>query len=306
MKNNILYPMSALVAVAAFGALMMLTACSGSNGKYDASGTFEATEVIVSSEASGKILSFDVQEGQRLAAGQQVGYVDSLQLYYKKMQLVAGQQSVQSSRPDISKQIAATEQQIATAKTEKRRIENLLKANAATQKQLDDQNSMLLVLEKQLEAQKSSLQNTDKSLGDQSAGMKYQIDQLTDQLNKCRIINPINGTLLTKYAEAGEVTTPGKPLYKIADTDNMLLRAYVLNNQLSELKIGQQVRIYADSGDGSKEYEGVVSWISDKAEFTPKTIQTRDERANLVYAVKIAVKNDGFIKIGMYGDMKIK
>jgi len=291
-----------LFQLSLFGVLL-LAACKGSNGKYDASGTFEATEVIVSSEAMGKLMQFNVQEGDKLSVNQTVGYVDSLQLYYKEKQLLASVKSLQSTRPDINKQIAATQQQIATALTEKARIEKLLKANAANQKQLDDQNSLLAVLGKQLDAQKSTLQNTDQSLTDQSSSLAYQIDQLKDQLAKCKIINPIAGTVLTKYTEAGEVTALGKALYKIADIDNMFLRAYITNDQLSKVKIGQQVKVYADFGSGSKAYQGTVSWISDKAEFTPKTIQTRDERTNLVYAMKIAVKNDGYIKIGMYGDV---
>ncbi|MGC9151206.1 MAG: HlyD family secretion protein [Microbacter sp.] len=283
--------------------VIFFSSCN-SKDVYDASGTFEATEVIVSSEASGKLLAFNIDEGKTLLANQQVGYVDSLQLYYKKMQLEATLKAIQSSRSDIQKQIAATEQQIATAEVDKRRFENLLKANASTQKQVDDQNSLLQVLRKQLAAQLSNLEHANSSIDENASAMKYQIDQLNDQLHKCKIINPIHGTVLTKYAEPYEVTSFGKPLYMVANIDTITLRAYITSDQLTKVKLRQPVKVYADWGKGMKAYSGVVTWISDKAEFTPKTIQTRDERANLVYAVKIDVKNDGYLKIGMYGEVK--
>ncbi len=283
--------------------VIFFSSCS-SKDVYDASGTFEATEVIVSSEASGKLLAFNIDEGKTLFANQQVGYVDSLQLYYKKMQLQANLKAIQSSRSDIQKQIAATEQQIATAEVDKNRYENLLKANASTQKQVDDQNSLLQVLRKQLAAQLSNLEHANSSIDENATAMIYQIDQLNDQLHKCKIINPINGTVLTKYAEPYEITSFGKPLYMIANIDTITLRAYITSDQLTKVKLRQSVKVYADWGKGMKEYTGVVTWISNKAEFTPKTIQTRDERANLVYAVKIDVKNDGYLKIGMYGEVQ--
>jgi HlyD family secretion protein len=293
------------VLVATLSLATGLTSCHGSKIQSDASGTFEATEVIVSSEANGKILSFTGEEGSSLEAGQVIGTIDSTQLYLKKKQLLASVQAVQSRRPEISKQIASLQQQIATQKTEKHRFENLVKAGAANQKQLDDINSGLAVLEKQLIAQQSSLSTSDRGMIEDAAAFRAQIDQMNDQLAKCRIVNPLSGTVLTKYVEPNEVTAQGKPLYKIADTGNMKLRAYVTNGQLSEIKLGQTVKVYIDKGDSDmKEYSGKIEWISDKAEFTPKTIQTKDERANLVYAVKIAVKNDGLIKIGMYGEVK--
>jgi len=213
--------------------------------------------------------------------------------------------SMQVRRPDVRIQIAAIEQQISTAKTEKKRVENLLKANAANQKQLDDINAQISVLEKQLDAQKTTLVTTNQGITDDTEGVKLQVAQTEDQLNKCRITSPINGTVLLKYAEMGEVAAPGKALFKIADTNNMILRAYVTNDQLSKLKVGQKVKVYCDSEKKDmKEYEGTLAWISQKSEFTPKTIQTKDERANLVYAVKVKVKNDGLLKIGMYGNVK--
>lgn len=287
-------------------AIVLISGCGGGEGEFDASGVFEATEVIVSAEANGKILEFNANEGDTLEAGERLGYIDSLQLYLKKLQLLASQRSVQKRMPDIRTQIAATEQQILTAKKEKERVENLLKANAVNKKQLDDLNAQIAFLEKQLAAQRSSLSTTNQSLTEESSALEIQIKQINDQLEKSRIINPIKGTLLVKYAETGEITGTGKPLYKIADMENMYLRAYISTGQLTKLKLGETVKVFADYGeDEYKEYKGKVTWISSKAEFTPKSIQTKDERANLVYAVKIQVKNDGYLKIGMYGEIKI-
>lgn len=286
--------------------LSLTAACGNGNGDYDASGTFESTEIIVSAEANGRIMRFNVEEGDLLKDEQEVGYIDTVQLYLKKMQLLTSVKSVQSRRSDIAKQIAATKEQIAKAEKEKKRNENLLKSNAATQKQVDDIDSQLAVLQKQLAAQISTLQNSNQSVTEESSAMEIQVAQVEDQLQKSHIISPINGTVLSKYAEAGELATQGKPLFKIADIENMYLRAYIIADQLTQMKLGQEVKVFADYGeDGKREYTGKVTWISDKAEFTPKTIQTRDERANLVYAVKIAVKNDGYLKIGMYGEVKI-
>lgn len=285
---------------------LLLSACGKGNGNFDASGTFEATEVIVSSEANGRITLLNLEEGQTLKAGEIVGYIDSTQLYLKKLQLQASTKSVKSREADITKQIAATKEQITKAEQERRRNENLLKSNASTRKQLDDIDSQIKVLKKQLEAQVSTLQRSNASVSEESSALQIQVAQIEDQLDKCRIVSPIDGTVLAKYAETGELAVQGKPLFKVADTENIYLRAYVIADQLTQLKLGQEVKVYADFGkDEQKEYAGKVTWISDKAEFTPKTIQTRDERANLVYAVKIAVKNDGYIKIGMYGEVSI-
>lgn len=285
--------------------MLVVSACGGGISGYDATGTFEATEILVSSEASGKLLTFDVEEGTALKNGQEVGLVDTLQLYLKQMQLEASVKSVQEQRPDILKQVAATEQQIATAEREKKRVENLLKAGAANQKQLDDAESAVDVLRRQLAAQRSTLLNSRESLDWQSSSVGIQVAQVADQLMKCHITSPITGTVLAKYAEAGELATVGKPLFKVADMEQMFIRAYITSEQLSGVKLGQNVTVYSDYGnDDRKEYQGVVTWISDRSEFTPKTILTKDERANLVYALKIAVKNDGYLKIGMYGGVK--
>ena len=268
---------------------LLWTACGNTDNDFDASGTFEATEILVSSEANGKIMELNIEEGDRLDAGAIVGYVDSTQLFLRKMQLSASLRSVDIRKPDIRKQIAVLEQQIATAKTEQQRQENLVRAKAGNQKQLDD------------------IVNNIKTTGGADAeaeGLQYQIMQLDDQLMKSRILNPQTGTVLVKYAKPGEVTAAGKPLYKIADTDLLYLRAYVTADQLSHLKLGQSLKVFADYGNDRREYPGTITWISDKSEFTPKGIQTKDERANLVYAIKIAVRNDGYLKIGQYGEIK--
>ncbi|MBN1980847.1 MAG: HlyD family efflux transporter periplasmic adaptor subunit [Chitinivibrionales bacterium] len=299
-------PRKILFLTLLFLSAILTISCRDKKSQFDASGVFEAVEIIVSSEAAGKILRFDVEEGETLQANQNVGAIDSIQLYLRKMQLLASVKAVRSRRPDVDKQIAAIQQQIITAKTEKLRIENLLRSNAANQKQLDDINGQIAILEKQLDAQKSTLSITNTGITDESSALEIQVAQLDDQLQKCQIINPITGVVLAKYCQATEITAPGKALYKIADMQNMTLRAYIISSQLTQLKIGQQIKVFADFGEkGTKQYSGTVAWIASKAEFTPKTIQTRDERANLVYAIKISVKNDGFLKIGMYGALTI-
>jgi len=288
--------------------IFFLVSCNGNKSKHDASGVFEATEVIISAEATGKIEAFNLKEGDRLAEGQPLGYIDSTQLYLKKMQLLAAQKAVVARRPDVAKQIAATKEQIEKAKLEKARVENLFKDGAATEKQVDDANSQLRVLESTLTAQMSSLSTSVNSLDEESASFLIQIEQVNDQLMKCRIVNQVEGTVLSKYAQEKEVVAAGKPLYKIADTRNMFLRAYIVSAQLEKVSAGHDATVYVAMSDGSnKTYPGRITWISDKAEFTPKTIQTHDERQNLVYAVKIAVANtDGLIKIGTYGDVDFK
>ncbi len=289
-----------------FSFVILLSACGRGNGDYDASGVFEATEVIVSAETNGKIMQFDITEGQLLDAGREIGYIDTVQLYLKKMQLLANMKSVKTRYTDVPRQIAATKQQIATQRNELKRFENLVKSNAANQKQVDDINAQILVLERQLAAQTETLENSNRGVSEESTGLDIQVAQLNDQLQKSIITSPIKGTVLSKYAEQGELATQGRVLFKIADMDNMFLRAYITSGQLTEVKIGQQVRVFADFGEkDKKEYAGTITWISDKSEFTPKTIQTRDERANLVYAVKIAVKNDGYLKKGMYGELEL-
>lgn len=285
--------------------LALFSACGNGAPKYDATGTFETTEVLVSAEASGRLLYFDIEEGMLLKAGEEVGVVDTVQLYLKKLQLEASLKSVEEQRPDILKQVAATKEQISAAQRERNRAANLLKVGAANQKQLDDAEDQLEVLRKQLVAQNSTLSNSHQSLTWQSSSVGIQVAQVEDQLKKCHITSPITGTVLAKYAEAGELTAMGTPLFKVADTEQMYLRAYITSEQLSQVKLGQKVTVFSDYGtDEHKQYPGVVTWISDTSEFTPKTILTKNERANLVYAVKIAVHNDGLLKIGMYGGVE--
>ncbi|MEG1005433.1 HlyD family efflux transporter periplasmic adaptor subunit [Bacteroides sp.] len=282
--------------------LLLVFACGNKSPRYDATGTFEATEVLVSSEVSGRILRLGIEEGEVLKAGQKVGLIDTVQLYLKQLQLQASMKSVESQRPDLKKQIAAVQQQIVTAEREKKRVENLLKAGAANQKQLDDWEAQIALLTKQLAAQQSSLQHSTNSLTEQGSSVGIQVAQVADQLAKCHLVSPIDGTVLAKYAEAGELASIGKPLFKVADMQQLYLRAYITSEQLADVKLGQSVTVYADYGtDRHTTYPGVLTWISDRSEFTPKTILTKDERANLVYAVKIAVENDGLLKIGMYG-----
>ena len=286
-------------------ALIVLAACNKQKTIYDASGTFESVETIVSAEATGTIREFKIREGETVQAGTTVGYIDSLQLYLKKKQLRAQVRAVLSKKPNVAKQLSALFEQLEHARNEQQRLERLVKSDAATKKQYDDATSQVVVIEKQIDAQQSTLDITSTNLSEEAVPLQAQIDQLNDQLKKCRIVNETAGTVLAKYAETFEMATTGKPLYKVADLNNIILRAYVTGDQLPEVRIGKQVTVLVDAKDNQyKQYPGIVQWISDKAEFTPKTIQTKEERANLVYAVKVAVKNDGVIKIGMYGDVK--
>ncbi len=285
---------------------LVFASCS-KESKYDASGTFETEETIISAEAAGTLKSFTVDEGQNLKAGQQIGYIDTLQLFLKKKQLESQIRSTLAQMPDISAQLAALQSQLKTAEREKQRIANLVKADAATGKQLDDANAQTDVIKKQIAAERSSLGVTSRSITRQTTPLEVQIEQINDQIAKSNIVNPVTGTVLTKYAEANEVVSIGKPLYKIADLSSLILRAYITGDQLPLIKLNQRVKVLTDkTRDEYKEQEGFITWISDKAEFTPKTIQTKDERANLVYAVKIKVKNDGYLKIGMYGEIKFQ
>lgn len=290
--------------ILAMAALIWLSSCT-EKSKFDASGTFETEETIISAEATGRIKEFNIQEGQTLKANEYVGFIDTAQLYFSKMNLQAQIDAGLSRRPDIASQIAALQVQLETAKREQTRIANLVKADAATQKQLDDQKSQVDQVQKQIDAQLSTLGISTQSINKETVPIEALIKQIKDQINKCYLINPINGTVLAKYARVDEEATPGKALYKIADVSSLLLRAYITDDQFNKIKLGQKVKVMIDNGpDKYKEYEGTITWISDKAEFTPKTIQTKDERANLVWAIKIQVKNDGYLKIGMYADVK--
>ena len=285
---------------------LMLAACGGNEKEYDATGTFEATETTLFAEQSGALLTFSVNEGDNIEANKEVGLIDTTQVWLKIQQLGATKEVYQSQKPDMEAQIAATRQQLAKAQQEEQRFHELVADGAARSKMLDDASSQVKVLQKQLAAQQSALSTSTRSLDKQMAATDVQVSQLRDQLRKCHIVTPTKGTVLEKYVERGEFVVIGKPLFKMADTEAMYLRAYVTSAQLQNIKIGQQVKVFADYGDGQKkEYDGTISWISSRSEFTPKTILTDDERADLVYAVKVAIRSDGFVKIGMYGEVKL-
>ena len=293
-----------MTSICAPCSLILLNSCGPSGMSSDAAGTFEAEEITVSSEATGKIEWLDLAEGQRLQAGQAVGQIDTVQLFLQKQQLEESIMSLEGSMPDIDRQTSAMRSRLKQQLREKDRIERLLEDDAATPKDLEDILSAIEVLEGQIEAQESGLGNTIASLEGQIASARNRILQIEDQLAKCRIASPVDGTVLARYAHAGELAVSGKPLFRVADTRTMTLRAYFCLWQLKDVRIGQRVKVIADfGGDNTREYEGTVSWISDKSEFSPKSIQTKDERENLVYAVKISVGNDGYLKIGMYGEV---
>jgi HlyD family secretion protein len=305
----VIFPM----AVAGFGG------CNLNNNVSDASGTFEADEVIVSSEVTGKILKMDIQEGSVLAKDSVVALIDSSQLVLQKEQVEASISALGQKTMDVKPQLKLLQDQITVQQAqlenalyEKSRTEKLIKADAATTKQLDDLNNQIDVLQKQIAVNQQQIKVQQTSTGTQNATvlsesgpLRRSVAQIQDQVNRTSVVNPLSGTVLTKYAMAGEVTTPGKALYKIADLSTITLRAYITGTQLSAVKLNQTVKVLVDDGPSKfRDYQGVIYWISDKAEFTPKTIQTKDERANLVYAIKIHVKNDGYLKIGMYAEVK--
>jgi HlyD family secretion protein len=285
-----------------FATLSLFSSCTNKTDTPDAYGSFEATEVTVSSMANGKIMQFSLEEGQILDSGQFIGYVDTTDLYLKKNQ-VAGQRNATGSRiDDLSAQIAVQEQSRENLLIEKKRVERLLKDGAATQKQLDDINANLNLIDKQV----ASIKSQNRGVQDQTGSIGQQIAQITESIKNSRIINPVRGTVLTKYAEIDEVTMYGKPLYKIADLREMQLRVYISGAQLPHVRIGDKVEVRFDKDESANsKTEGIVSWISQTAEFTPKTIQTKEERVNLVYAVKVRVVNDGTLKIGMPGEIKL-
>jgi HlyD family secretion protein len=282
--------------------LASLISCNKNSGKADGYGNFEATEVTVSSEANGKIEYLKLEEGDVLEAQTQVGLIDTTQLFFNKQQLVTSKTTIFSKSANVLSQINVLQEQLKTAQIEKKRIQNMYAENAATKRQVDEIDGKVKVFEEQI-----------KSVGTQNApilndlkSIDVQIAKINDQIAKSKIVNPINGTVLTKYAEPNEVTAFGKPIYKIADISEMTLRVYVAENQLSKIKIGQKVTVKIDSDKEMKSFSGTVSWIASSAEFTPKIIQTKEERVNLVYAVKVDIKNDGTLKIGMPAEMWIK
>ncbi len=296
-------------------------ACNNNKHQSDASGTFEVDEVVVSSEATGKILSLNIREGDTISKGEIVGEIDTINLALQKQQIEASIQSLDEKTINVApqvdllkKQLAVQQSQLQNLLHEKKRFENLLNQDAATGKQVDDINAkadlakkQIAVTQQQINVQRNNISTQNKSIMSEKNPLEKNVAQINEQIKKSNIVNPVSGTVITKYAEAGELTTTGKALYSIADLSEMTLRAYVSETQLSQIKSNQNVKVLIDNGnDGYKEMNGIITWISDKAEFTPKTIQTKDERANLVYAIKIKVKNDGYLKIGMYGEVNFK
>ena len=299
---------------------LLIISCNGNENEFDASGTFEADETIVSSEMPGKILSFNVEEGMHLSKDSIVGTVDATNIDLQQQQVEASIIALNEKTMNVNPQVELLQNQLAVQQSqldnllhERTRIENLLKADAATAKQLDDINAQIDVVKKnmtvtqqQINVKKNDIATQNRSILSEAEPLRKRVAQLEDQQQRANILNPVNGTVIAKYAEAGEITSSGKALYKIADLSELNLRAYVTGVQLSVIKLGQQVKVMIDQGEKKyKEYTGTIVWISDKAEFTPKTIQTKEERANLVYAIKVKVKNDGFLKIGMYGEVKL-
>ena len=291
--------------MAVAGLALMLNACGNKEKEYDATGVFEATETVVCAEQNGSLTAFDVEEGDRLEQGREVALIDTVQLWLKMQQAEATKKVYRSQKPDMEKQLAAIREQLAKARQEQQRYRELVADGAAPRKMLDDADSQVEVLQRQMEALRSSLSVSTDALDRQMEAADVQREQILDQLEKCHVRTPANGTVIEKYVERGEFVATGKPLCKMADTAHMYLRAYVTSAQLQHIRIGQKAKVYADYGQGQKrEYAGTVTWISSRSEFTPKTILTDDERADLVYALKVAVKNDGYIKMGMYGEVK--
>ena len=322
-----------LASAALVASLLSLCSCSEKAKEFDATGTFEATEVTISAENSGQLEDFRVTEGTPVEANKQVGSIEVTQLVLKKDELSSASAQIEDTKRqltenrnaasekmlDLKKQLAVTQQQIDNARKERRRFAELYQDGAVAKKMVDDLDDQIKVLERQLAATEDQIASQNAAIESQNRGIDAQISgmthqqggissqkaQIDNQMSHSIIKSPIAGTVLEKYVEAGEYVVVGKPLFKVADIQRMYLRAYVTSEQLSQVKIGQKVTVTSDYGDSQgKTYQGTVTWISSKSEFTPKTILTDDERASLVYAVKIAVRNDGNLKIGMYGKVK--
>ncbi len=298
--------------------IVILVACSSEGKVYDASGTFEAEEVIVSSELSGQLLSLNVNEGDSIGKGQIVGTIDADNILLQKQQVQATVQSLSEKTADVTSEIKLLNSQLTVQQSqlnnliyERDRVERLVKADAATGKQLDDLNAQvdilrnqMLVTQRQIVVQRNQVNTQNRTILSEAKPMQKQVEQLDEQLSKSKVVNPINGIVITKYVEQGEFTSPGKALYKIADLSILTLRAYVTGSQFSQIKLNQKAKVLVDNGKKDyRTYNGTITWISNKAEFTPKTIQTKEERENLVYAVKIRIANDGYLKIGMFAEV---
>lgn len=291
------------IAAAAF--VTTLISCNLNSKKSDAFGNFEAIEILVSSEANGKILQFEIEEGDNLSSNKQIGIIDTTQLHLQKIQLLESIKAIKAKFPNISSQINVLKERAAKAEFERKRLLKLVEAEAATTKELDNINLDISIIEREIKATKSSLRIQKRGLSAEIPPIISQIKIIDDLISKSIITSPINGTVLTKFSHSGELATQGKYLFKVANIDALICRAYISEPQLSEVKLGQTVTVLIDSPNGEyKKYSGVITWISSKAEFTPKIIQTKEERTNLVYAIKIKVENNGFLKIGMPAEIK--
>lgn len=299
MKNKINY----ITGLLCLTGMITLSACGNSDSDVLGTGSFEADEILVSSEVSGKILSWDLTEGTTVEADTPVGLVDTMQLYFQKEALLRSGKAVTSARPNVDTQTAAIKTQLNDLEVQKARTEKLLKADVATQKDLDDINTNIQMLQNQLNAAQSTLTKSSAQITAQSSGIEVQVAQVEDLISRSVITSPIRGMVTANYAKVGELTGAGSPLFRVADLSRMTLRAYLTNDDLAKVQVGQEVTVRVDEGKQMREYTGTVSWISPKAEFTPKTVQTKDERSNLVYAVKVTVENDGYLRIGMYGEI---
>lgn len=305
MRAREMTEMKGWFVILTVGALLML-GCENSEEHYVATGAFEADEVLVSAEANGRVLSWSGQEGYEVAAGEVVGVIDSTQLYLQKLSLLQNVRGVRLSATDVATQTAALEQQLAKLRSERERTLRLVQANAANQKQLDDVDAQIAIVESQKRAAQSQIAKGNSQVGAQSSALEIQVAQLEDAIAKCVLRSPIDGVILQSFIARGELAVAGRPLFKVGQLDTMTLRAYVPYSALTQMKLGDSVQVYVDRGKGEMaSYGGVVRWISPKAEFTPKTVQTKDERENLMYAVKVAVANDGLLKIGMYGEVRL-
>ena len=300
MKKQIFY-------VATAAALLALGSCTDRSREFDACGQIEATEVLVSAEANGRIIALQVTEGDKLTAGEVVGVIDSVQTYLQKEELVRKRSNTQTKWVDIDRQLASQYAQLNKLKSDRERYQALEAKDAATRKQVEDLVSQIAVTEREIAAQRQNYERNNAGIREELALYDVQIAEKDDQLSKCRIVAPIDGTVLTKFAEAGELVTSGKSLFKLADLKQVYVRAYLTTAQLAEVKLGDTVRVTIEDGtDKPRTYEGRLVWIADEAEFTPKNIQTKDERADLVYAAKIALDNDGYLKLGMYAYVRFQ
>lgn len=300
MKKQIFY-------VATAAALLALGSCTDRSREFDACGQIEATEVVVSAEANGRIIALQVTEGDKLTAGEVVGVIDSVQTYLQKEELVRKRSNTQTKWVDIDRQLASQYAQLNKLKSDRERYQALEAKDAATRKQVDDLVSQIAVTEREIAAQRQNYERNNAGIREELALYDVQIAEKDDQLSKCRIVAPIDGTVLTKFAETGELVTSGKSLFKLADLKQVYVRAYLTTAQLAEVKLGDTVQVTIEDGtDKPRTYEGRLVWIADEAEFTPKNIQTKDERADLVYAAKIALDNDAYLKLGMYAYVRFQ